>query len=206
MSFLKGTDEGYSIYKKYLAISLDLKRGVPAIVNGKIRSAKCSRETYAASNTLYVFEKIARLLSEEKAEMLFYFYSAIEGNFNIRSFDAKEVEKYSNFIENFSYILETDIKNLLERENIAKLFEGSPTNLTRAVYAKELLPESYLYLSYCIDLPVYDDMVSQSVSKAVKKAEEYLLYFTKKSRDYHVNNAQTIIKKLIIQTQPNKTN
>lgn len=201
--YLRGTDEGYSLYKKYLSMSLYFRSGVPCIGNKRIRESKCGRDKYSANNSLYIFEKIVKHFKDNwrDPEMLLYSELASKNN-NVRSYNVndKKFLEYRDFVNNFSYIIERDIKNLLQKNDLKDLFNGEPTNLLKLVYTGELRPEAYLYMSYVIDLPKHDDFVSKSVHDSLNKAEEFFFYFTGEDKNWHENNAnimiQTIIKTL----------
>ena len=198
MSYLKGTDEGYSLYKKYLSVMLDSKSGVNAInPAGFIREGRCSREKYASNNTLYIFERIANAVSSHKdAEMMYYYYLFIEGNNNVRSYNLDDFETYKYFLKNFEEVIERELKDLIKTKG-AVLFNGEPSTLTKEVYGGDIHYETYLYLSYFVDIPKSNDMVTTEVVKKAEAAERYFCYFTGITKEEHSKKAKCLIKNIM---------
>merc|ERR1712157_67208 len=182
----------------YLAISLDISKGVNAIhESGYIKEGRCSREKYSASPLLRIFENIADKMSVREAEMLIYYYQ-INGNNNVRSYNFNDYLDYKYLTENYEETIENELRVLIS--NFGKtLLKGSPNNLTKEVFSeKSLSYESYNYFSYFVKLPESEDnMVTNEVIKKSKLVEKYFLLFTNKNLDFHYDKAKNIINKIL---------
>ena len=196
MGILRGTDEGHTIYKKYLAMSLDFNKNISAIRNGSIKEGRCSREAYSANKGLYFFEQLVKTMeTTREAEMLFY-SNFVEGEKYYRSFDKKKYEEFSRFLEDSSYIIVQDLKSLLQHTPVSEWFDGEPSTIVKAAYAGDIRMETFLYLTYAVAIPIGKDMIGESVKASLRQCENYFLYFSNRSKGSHQNEAIIMIQNL----------
>jgi len=199
LQYLKGSEQGYSAYKKYLSIKLHFSQGVSAIRNGTIRESRCSREKYSSSKFISVFERIGRDLTPKEAEMLFVWYQLQQlqngKSINIFQYNPKDVVEYQSFLRKYPYEIGREMKELMKEANT--LFNGTPSNLTKKVYSGEILLETYIYMSLLVDIPPSGDMVTSQVIESVEKYKPYFYYFTELSENEHVHKARNLLKEKI---------
>ncbi len=195
---LQGSEEGYKTYRKYLAINFHFNKNMNALRHDGVRLAKCSREKYAANELQWVFERIARSMNPRDAEKLLVYYQ-LENQFPncnkyINEYKVEDLLNYENVLRKLSYTVKGEMQMLWDMASKQDIFGGSPSKLTKMLHSRQIRPETYIYMSLAIDMPVSDDMVTSAILDTIRKYKPWLYYFTGVDEKTHKARAESILK------------
>lgn len=197
---LKGSEEGYRAYRKYLSINAHFKRDVPALKENGVRLSRCSKEKYVENKLQRVFERLGKSMNDKDIEKLFVYYE-LENQFSgnnkyVNEYTRNDLIKYDNVIMKYSHVIKGELRDLFHEASQRNIFTGSPSIVTRKVYTRQIRPETYIYLSLLVDIPVSDDMATSSVLSIIDRYRPWFYYFTGITEDEHQMKAKKMLKSI----------